>query len=154
MGHPALWTGIEGLVMTIWNDLRYALRQLRKSPGFALTAVLTLALGIGVNAAVFTVFSKVLLHTMPVQKPGELVMLEAHSQYDTGALSTQGGDEHLYFSYPAYKYLHDNNHVLDGLSAAMLGSANLVGPQEADRVNMQLVTGNYFNVMGLRPVVR
>ncbi len=138
---------------TIWNDLRYAFRQLRKSPGFALAAVLTLALGIGVNAAVFTVFSKVLLHTMPVERLGELVMLEAHSQYDTGALSTQGGDEHLYFSYPAYKYLHDNNHVLDGLSAAMLGSANLVGPQEADRVNMQLVTGNYFNVMGLRPLM-
>jgi putative ABC transport system permease protein len=140
-------------VTAIWNDLRYAFRQLRKSPGFALTAVLTLALGIGVNAAVFTVFSKVLLHTMPVQKPGELVMLEAHSQYDTGSLSTEGGDFHLYFSYPAYKYLHDNNRTLEDLAADVPGSANLVSAKDADRVNMHLVTGNYFNVMGLRPVL-
>jgi putative ABC transport system permease protein len=140
-------------VTTIWNDLRYAFRQLRKSPGFALTAVLTLALGIGVNAAVFTVFSKVLLHTMPVQKPGELVMLEAHSQYDTGSLSTEGGDFHLYFSYPAYKYLHDNNRTLEDLAADVPGSANLVTAKDADRVNMHLVTGNYFSVMRLRPVL-
>ena len=111
---------------TIWNDLRYAFRQLRKSPGFALTAVLTLALGIGVNAAVFTVFSKVLLHAMPVQKPSELVMLEEHSQYETGSLSTEGGDFHLYFSYPAYKYIHDNNRTLEDLAADVPGSANLV----------------------------
>jgi putative ABC transport system permease protein len=137
----------------IWNDLRYAFRQLRKSPGFALTAVLTLALGIGVNAAVFAVFSKVLLHTMPVQKPGELVMLEAHSQYETGSLSTEGGDFHLYFSYPAYKYLHDNNRTLEGLAADVPGSANLVTAKDADRVNMHLVTGNYFSVMGLRPIL-
>ncbi len=138
---------------TIWNDLRHAFRHLRKSPGFALTAVLTLALGIGVNAAVFTVFSKVLLHTMPVQKPGELVMLEEHSKYETGSLSTQGGDFHLYFSYPAYKYLHDNNRTLDDLAAAVPGSANLVTAKDADRVNMQLVTGNYFSVMRLRLVL-
>lgn len=138
---------------TIWNDLRYAFRQLRKSPGFALTAVVTLALGIGVNAAVFTVFSKVLLHTMPVQKPGELVMLEEHSQYETGSLSTEGGDFHLYFSYPAYKYLHDQNRTLEDLAADVPGSANLVTAKDADRVNMHLVTGNYFSVMGLHPVL-
>ena len=138
---------------TIWNDLRYAFRQLRKSPGFALTAVLTLALGIGVNAAVFSVFSKVLLHTLPVQKPGELVMLEAHSKYETGSLSTEGGDYHLYFSYPAYKYLQDNNRTLEGLAADVPGSANLVTAKDADRVNMHLVTGNYFSVMGLRPTL-
>lgn len=141
------------MLTSIWNDLRYALRQLRKSPGFALTAVFTLALGIGVNAAVFTVFSKVLLHTMPVQKPGQLVLLEEHSKYETGSLSTEGGDFHLYFSYPAYKYISDNNRVLDGLAADVPASANLVSAKEADRVNIHLVTGNYFSVMGLRPVL-
>ncbi|HEX3437424.1 MAG TPA: ABC transporter permease [Pseudacidobacterium sp.] len=140
-------------MLTIWNDLRYALRQLRKSPGFTLTAVLTLALGIGVNAAMFTVFNKVLLHTMPVQKPGELVLLEEHAKYETGSISTEGGDNHLYFAYPAYRYLHDNNHVLSDLAADVPASGNLVSVKEADRVNMQLVTGNYFNVMGLRPVL-
>jgi len=140
-------------VATIWNDLRYAFRQLKKSRGFTLTAVLTLALGIGVNAALFTVFSKVLLHIMPVQKPGELVMLEEHSQYETGSISAQGGDVHLYFSYPAYKYMHDNNRTLEDLVADVPGSASLVTAKETDRVNMHLVTGNYFNVMGLRPVL-
>jgi predicted permease len=138
---------------SIWNDLRYALRQLRKSPGFTLTAVLTLTLGIGVNAAIFTVFNKVLLHTLPVQNPSELVLLEEHSKYETGSLSTVGGGDAIYFSYPAYQHLRDNNHVLDGLAAAVLGSANLATDKIADRVNIDLITGNYFQVMGVRPVL-
>lgn len=136
-----------------WNDVRYAWPQLRKSPGFMLTAVLTLALGIGVNAAIFTVFNKVLLHTMPVQKPGELVLLAAHSQYETGSISTDGGDNHLYFSYPAYRFLHDNNHALEDLAAAIPTSANLVSVKDADRVNVLFTTGNYLNLMGVRPVL-
>jgi hypothetical protein len=136
----------------IWNDFRYSLRQLRKSPGFTLTAVLILALGIGVNAAVFTVFNKVLLHTLPVQRPGDLVLLEEHSEYETGSLSTQGGDNHLYFSYPAYRYLRDNR-VLEDLAAEIPASADLISTKDAARVNIQLVTGNYFHLMGLQPVL-
>ena len=138
---------------TIWNDLRYAFRQLRKSSGFALTAVVTLALGIGVNAAVFTVFSKVLLHTMPVREArpaGDagiaFAIRDWINQYAGRRLPSL-----LFLS--GLQILHDNNRTLDDLAAAVPGSANLVTAKDADRVNMHLVTGNYFNVMGLRPVL-
>jgi putative ABC transport system permease protein len=134
-------------------DFRYALRQLRKSPGFTLTALLTLALGMGLNAALFTVFNKALLHTLPVPHPGELVLLEEHSNLETGSLFTVGGGENIYFAYPAYQQMRDHNHVLDGLAAAAIGSGNFVSSKEADRVNMDLVTGNYFQVMGVHPVL-
>jgi putative ABC transport system permease protein len=140
-------------VTTIWNDLRYALRQLRKAPGFALTAVLTLALGIGVNAAVFTVFSKVLLRTMAVERPGELVMLAEHSRYETGGLNSYGGDTDLYFAYPAYQTMRDGDHTLQGLAAAAVQTASIVTAKDADQNMMQLVSGNYFAVMGLAPVM-
>ncbi|HYK35119.1 ABC transporter permease [Alloacidobacterium sp.] len=138
---------------TIWNDLRYALRQLRKSPGFALTAVLTLALGIGMNSAVFTVFNQVLLRNLPVQKPSELVMLQEHSIYETGGLNSYGGDNTLYFAYPAYQTLRDGDHLLQGLAAAAVQPASIVTAKDADQNMMQLVSGNYFAVMGLKPVM-
>ncbi|QNI34293.1 ABC transporter permease [Alloacidobacterium dinghuense] len=138
---------------TIWGDFRYAFRQLRKSPDFALTAVLTLALGIGVNAAVFTVFNQVLLRTMPVQKPGELVMLEEQSKYETGGLNSYGGDNPLYFAYPAYQTLRDGDRTLRGLAAAAVQPASIVTAKDADQNMMQLVSGNYFSVMGLSPVL-
>ena len=84
---------------SIIADLRYALRQLRKTPTFALTAIVTLALGIGANTAIFTVFNQVLLRMLPVQKPGELVRLNYTGTF-RGRMSIFGGDVHDFFSYP------------------------------------------------------
>ena len=85
---------------TLWNDLRYSVRQLRRSPGFALVAVLTLAVGIGPTTAVYAVFRQVLLRQLPVNKPRELVLLHQDSAYDTGSMTSWGGNDHLYFAAP------------------------------------------------------
>jgi len=104
-------------MINVWLDIRYALRQLRKSPGFTFTVVLTLALGIGANAAVFTLFDQVLLRMLPVQQPKDLVRFEWAGGF-SGSASSFGGDRDNYFSYPMYKDLRDQNRVFSGILAA------------------------------------
>jgi len=135
------------------RDFRYALRQLRRSPGFTFTAVLTLALGMGVNTSIFTVFNQVLLRTMPVRAPGELVLLKAHSRYETGTLNSWGGDAEMYFAYPAYQALRDGGTALESLAVSAVSSANIVTAKDADKVKMQLVSGNYFTLLGVQPAL-
>src|SRR5271154_2951038 len=100
------------------QDFRYALRQLMRSPGFAATVILTLALGIGANTAIFTIFDQVLLRTLPVQNPKELVRFEWTGGF-SGSASSFGGDTGNYFSYPMYKALRDKNAVFPGMLAAV-----------------------------------
>src|ERR1035441_7985324 len=102
---------------SLLQNVRFALRQLAKSPGFTITVVLTLALGIGANAAIFTLFDQVLLRMLPVEKPKELVRFEWTGAF-SGSTSSFGGDSHNYFSYPMYKDLRDRNQVFDGMIAA------------------------------------
>src|SRR3954453_3818302 len=97
--------------MTFLQDIRFALRQLRKSPAFTTTAVLTLALGIGANTAIFSLFDQVMLRNMPVRDPRGLVLLKEQSQAERGHMHSEGDDK-LYFSYPAYRHLRDENKVL------------------------------------------
>src|SRR3981189_1928677 len=101
---------------SIMPDLRYALRQLRKAPTFALTAVLTLALGIGANTAIFTVFNQVLLRMLPVERPQELVQVSFVGS-SQGRINIFGGNGTDYFSYPMYKDLRDKNTVFSGMLA-------------------------------------
>src|ERR1700730_14058200 len=88
------------------QDTRYALRQLRRAPGFAATVIVTLALGIGANTAIFTIFDQVLLRMLPVQNPKELVRFQWTGSF-SGSASSFGGDSSNYFSYPMYKDLRD-----------------------------------------------
>ena len=134
------------------SDLRYAWRQLRKSPGFAVTAVVTLALGIGATTAIFTMFDQVLLRMLPVERPQELVRLDWHGSF-SGSMSAFGGDIGNYYSYPMYKDLRDRNQVFSGMLAAMRTNLGVAWQNQAENERAEIVSGNYFEVLGLKPAV-
>jgi predicted permease len=137
---------------TLLQDIRYALRQLRKSPGFTLTVIVTLALGIGANAAVFTLFDQVLLRMLPVERPQELVRFVWTGAF-SGSASSFGGDQFNYFSYPMYKDLRDQSQVFAGLLAADKASVGVSWHNQAENEGAELVSGNYFQMLGLKPVL-
>jgi len=137
------------------QDVRYGLRQLRKSPGFTITVVLTLALGIGANAAIFTLFDQVLLRMLPVQNPKELVRLEWTGAF-SGSMSAFGGDtptSRNYYSYPMYKDLREQNSVFQGILAADKTQVGVSWRNQAESKDAEVVSGNYFQLLGLRPAV-
>ena len=131
---------------TTFSDIHYALRLLVKNPGFACVVVLTLALGIGANAAIFSLTDKVLLQTLPVERPDELVLL---SVYEPG--QQPGFDSS--FSYPMYRDLRDKSDVLSGVIARGGAQMNVSYGDQNERVRGELVSGNYFQVLGVRPWV-
>lgn len=133
------------------QDARYALRQLRKSPGFAAVAVITLALGIGANTAIFTLLDQALLRTLPVKEADRLVLLR-FSGVDSGHVSSRT-DEQFYFSYPMYRDLRDRNPVFDGVIATDWAQAGVQWHDQPELVSAELVTGNYFEVLGVRPAL-
>src|SRR5579863_6258278 len=116
---------------SLLQNLRFAFRQLRKSPGFTFTVIVTLALGIGANAAVFTLFDQVLLRMLPVQKPGELVRFQWTGAF-SGSMSSFGGDTGNYFSYPMYKDLRDKSQVFAGMLAAMRADVGVSWRDQAE----------------------
>ena len=135
---------------TLLQDLRYALRQLRKSPAFTLTVIVTLALGIGANAAVFALFDQVLLRMLPVDRPKELVRFVWTGGF-SGSASSFGGDTTNYFSYPMYKDLRDQNQVFSGMLAADRAGVGVSWRNQAENKDAEIVTGNYFQLLGLKP---
>ena len=126
----------------IYQDLRYALRMLRKNPGFACVVIATLALGIGANAAIFSLTDKVLLQLLPVTNPDQLVVLST-SDPRAGSVSS--------FSYPMYQDLRDRNDVFSGILARGGAQMNISYADQTERVGAELVSGNYFQVLGVRP---
>jgi macrolide transport system ATP-binding/permease protein len=134
------------------HDVRYAFRQLKRNPGLTTLAILMLAVGIGANTAVFSVFNQVLMQTMPVRDPNELVVLSEKSGIEVGSLSSWG-DNSFYFSYPSYLSLRDGTHTLEGLAASAFDWVNLATGDSAENVVTEFVTGNYFDVVGVRPLL-
>jgi putative ABC transport system permease protein len=134
----------------IWRDLHYASRQLIKLPGFTVTAVLTVALGIGATSAIFTLFDQVLLRTLPVERPKELVRFVWTGSFN-GSNSGFGGDVGNYFSYPMYKDLRDRNEVFGGMLAAVRTDLGISWRDQAEDEDAELVSGNYFQLLGLNP---
>ena len=124
------------------SDLKHAFRQLRRSPGFAFVAVLTLALGIGANTAVFTVFEQVLLRSLPVRDPGSLVALATQGKH----IGVSWGWHTL--SYPMFKDLRDRPSVFEGVLCWRSDSAAMDTGRGAEQVNVELVSAGYFDVLG------
>ena len=141
--------------MRLIADIRFALRQFRKSPVFTVTILAVLALGVGATAAIFGIFDQALLRTLPVSHPEELVRLQGHSESFSGSFSARGGDLDEYTSFPAYLYLRDNTRsVFSGIIAT--NPENTVGVAWHDRsdlANAELVSGNYFQVLGIPALV-
>jgi len=132
------------------QDLRYAFRMLRKTPGFTAVAVITLALGIGANTAIFTLCDQVLLRRLPVRDPQQLVQLQ-YSGSDTGRTSSRGGSPRAYFSYPMYHDLRDRNAVFGGMLATYSTQVGVQWHNQPELANTELVSGNYFDVLGVGP---
>ncbi|MEK6321940.1 MAG: ABC transporter permease [Acidobacteriota bacterium] len=128
---------------SFWQDLRYAIRLLTKSPGVTATAVLALALGIGANTAIFSLVNGALLRPLPgVQEPDQLVTLER----------TQNGKVQYSFGYPDYVDYRDNNSSFEGL-AAHCGTPLSFESGATERLRGDLVSGNYFSVLGVKALL-
>ncbi|MFL6304062.1 MAG: ABC transporter permease [Candidatus Sulfotelmatobacter sp.] len=137
--------------MNLSQDIRYAVRQFRRNPGFTLVAVLTLALGNGANTSVFTVLNGLLLKMLPVRDPQQLVVVGD----PTRASSRSNGTPRIdVFSYPLYKELRDHASAFEGLCAAAtdhhieVNSGNAQFPDQ--KINGRMVSGNYFSVLGMQ----
>ena len=133
------------------QDVRYGLRMLAKNPGFTLIAILTLGLGIGANTAIFSLLNQVLLRRLPVRNPAELVVLKSPGP-KRGHVWSDGDDSEI-FSYPLYKGLAKNTAVFDGVIARYPFSASIANHGQTERGSGELVTGNYFDVLGVRPAL-
>jgi predicted permease len=131
------------LVDTLVQDVRYGLRMLRKSPGFTAVAVLTLALGIGANTAIFTLIDALLLKRLPVREPDRLVALSDPDKRDK---------ESGWYSYAEYVELRDHNDVLTGLAATTNSNRwmTLGWNGVTEQMPAAWVSGNYFDVLGVK----
>ena len=138
--------------MNLSQDIRYAVRQFRRNPGFTLVAVLTLALGNGANTSVFTVLNGLLLKMLPVKDPQQLAVVGDPTRASSRSNGTPRMDV---FSYPLYKELRDHASLFEGLCAAAtdhhieVDSGNALLPDQ--KINGRMVSGNYFSVLGMQP---
>ena len=136
--------GWESCVETCWQDLRFAARMLRKNPGFTAVAVLTLALGIGANTAIFSVVYAVLLKPLPYGQPEQLVTI-FEAQPREGIMGNG-------WSYPNFAELRANNHSFSEMAGHQQHQLTLTGRGEPTVVNTAVVTPELFSVLGEKPV--
>jgi predicted permease len=133
----------------VWKDVLFALRTFRRSPAFTAAAVLSLALGIGVNTAIFTVINTLFLNPLPVDRSSELVAV-----YTVDSKNTSPFGNLLQVSYPNYEDFRDGNTVFSGLAAYSFPfpASVTIGP-EPEQLFTEMVTGNYFQVLGVSPAL-
>src|SRR4029077_11661405 len=145
--------GWEFFIETCWQDLRYAIRTLRKSPGFTAAVVLTLTLAIGANTAIFTLTDAVMLKSLPVANPGQLYRLGDNNSCCV-MVGTQNGGRFVFFSYPLYQSLRDHTPEFTGLAAFASHLSDLSVRRGGDSAAAQpykgeFVSGNYFEMFGI-----
>jgi hypothetical protein len=125
------------------QDLRYAARTFKKSPVFVAVAVLSLALGIGANTAIFTLVDQLLLRLLPVKDPQQLVLLWGRGRH-------YGSNNGRYkISYPMYEDFRDHNQVFSGMFCRYRTSLSVSSEGKTERVDGELVSGTYFPVLGV-----
>jgi predicted permease len=129
-------------------DLRYALRMLRKSPVFTAVAMLSIALGIGANTAIFTLLDQALLRLLPVKNPQDLVLVRPKGPWSG---SNWGDGNEL--SYPMYVDFRDHNDVFDGMFCRFSYSMHVGFSGKTERASAEIVSGTYFPVLGVRPAL-
>jgi predicted permease len=127
------------------SDLRLALRGLRRSPLFAAVAILSLALGIGANTAIFTLLDQILLRKLPVKAPDELVMLYQQGSHNGSNMGTR------MHSYPMYQDYQARAEPLAEVICRRLIPASLSIDNQTERLQAEMVSGNYFTMLGVRP---
>jgi putative ABC transport system permease protein len=137
--------GWENALETTWLDLRYAARTLRRSPGFTAVAVVSLALGIGANTAIFSVINTLMLRSLPVSHPEQLVEL----------LSRYPGEPRLSsFSWRHYEHFRDHNQSFSDLLAVSRARFQVTGEGfEPETIDGEYVAGNFFTALGVRPAL-
>src|SRR5690348_8869426 len=129
------------------GDIRYAVRVMAKNPLFTAIAVLTLALGIGANTAIFTLLDQILLRLLPVKQPQQLALLTERGRHYG---SNWGGNA---VSYPMYKDFKDHNEVFTGMFCRFPTSVSMIDGGQAERVDASLVSGNFFSVLGVETAI-
>jgi predicted permease len=126
----------------VWRDVKFALRQLKRSPGFAVTAIVTLALGIGANVVVFGVLNAVILHPLNISDPQSVYQIY-HKEWMSGGPS-----------YPAFEDFRQRNTTFAGMAAVYgLSSVGLEWKNKVEEISGYDVTGNYFDLLGVRPEI-
>src|SRR6516225_1475274 len=137
------------LLADLWLDFRYAARMLRKTPGFTTAAVLTLALGIGANTAVFTIVNTLLLNPLPVEHVSQLVAMNT-----AVSKNTREPVDLRPISFLNLKDYREKNHVFSSLAGySSLTTLTISTGPESQRLFAEVVTGNYFDTLGIRPLI-
>jgi predicted permease len=132
-----------GWLDTLAQDLRFAVRMLGKNPGFTSVAILTLALGIGGNTAIFSIVNGVLLNPLPFPQPDQLVALaESKPNFEQGSIS-----------YPNFLDWRKDNRSFSAMAVGRRWSFNLTGRGDAEQVNANFISSGYFAVLGVRPLI-
>ena len=132
---------------SLWPDLRFSLRAIRRSPLFASVAILSLALGIGANTAIFSLMDQLMLRKLPIKNPDQLVML-----YQRGAHngSNMGARMH---SYPMYQDIQQKAAPFSEVLCRRLVTASVSVDNQTERVDLEMVSGNFFDMLGVKAAV-